>query len=184
MRQQANWRGWLALTALMIVVLAACQPAMESDPVIEVTLDKQGDSADVQMEDGRAIIDVTSPSGIGGMQVTLESGEWPEEVVVHLRLQGLEQLEIGYDQFLISTGLSSNSSPGPGLMLYVTDESGEVESASPSSDIYYPTITPVTEGDTPVTIPLENGYFEIAMPSHFYEVAPESFTVQWIDFYR
>lgn len=184
MRQHTFRRLSLALLAVGLLWLAACQPTTETEPLIQVSMDKQGDTAEVTLEDDRAIIDVTSPQGIGGMHVSLEEGAWPAEVVVRLHLSGLERLEIGYDQFVIATGLSSNSSPDPALMLYVKNENGEVEESSPSSDVYYPTIEIVTDDGSEGSIPLENGYFQVTMPAHFYQTAPDAFTLQWIDFYR
>jgi hypothetical protein len=141
--------------------------------MIDVTFDREkGSSADVTYADGRVFIDVADSWGINGLSARLEEGEWPEEVVVRLRLRGLERLEIHYGNYTIATGRSSNDSPDPPLILTVIDEQGRAQSASPSAYNYYPDIRRTEAG------------FEIALPPHFHQDDYPSFSLQWIDFYR
>ena len=182
-------RAGLACLSLLATLLAAgCAGARTDTNMIAVTLDKASeDTATVRVEDGRAVIDVTSPSGIGGLTATLSGGKWPEEVVVRLRLRGLERLEIGYSNILLSTGVSSTGDPDPPLILTVVDEEGNVQRASPSADIYYPTIRFVdgSQALATLTFPLPEGtVIEVVMPPHFHQQEQTSFWMQWIDFYR
>lgn len=141
--------------------------------MIDVILDRpEGNSAEVTLSDDRLFIDVTDIRGINGLTARLESGSWPEEIAIHLQLDGLEQLEIRYDSYIITTGRSRNESPDPPLMLSVVDEQGQVQTASPSADIYYPDIGRTAGG------------FTITMPPHFFRDHYESFSLRWIDFYR
>ena len=174
------------------MLLAGCAGGNMS--TIEVTLDKPiDDRATVTTDDGRAVIDVTSASGIGGLTATADA--WPDEVVVRLRLRGLEGLEIRYGNVVITTGVASNGGLGSGLTLSVIGEDGTVQSASPSSDLYYPDIRAVTtEGTTNVgplaagerpAFPLPEGsVFELTLPPHFHQDDHPSFSLQWVDFYR
>ncbi len=160
------------LLPLLLLLLSACRPE-GNKPMIDVNLDRPHDSsATVIVADGRAFIDVTDPRGINGLNAQLTTGEWPEEVVVLLRLRGLENLEIGYGDFTITTGRSSNDSPDPPLMLSVVDEQGQVQTASPSADIYFPDIYKTEDG------------FEITLPPHFFQGNYTAFSMRWIDFYR
>jgi hypothetical protein len=163
--------------------------------VINVISDKAADTTEVTIEDGRAVLDVTSASGIGGLTAILNEGEWPQEIVVRLHTRGLERLEIGYANYIIETGVPSSDGIALPLMLTVVDDEGNAERISPSADIYYPDIQAVTAagatavgplatGERPA-IPLpEDGVFEITLPLHFHQEAYESFWMQWIDFYR
>jgi hypothetical protein len=171
----------VAAAGVLGVLLSACGANGEGS-MIQLTTDKPNDRAVVTIEDGRALIDVVSPGGIGGLQATLESGQWPEEIVVRLHLRGLEQLEIAYGAYTLTTGKSSNSSPDPALELTVVEEDGTVQSASPSADMWYPTLT-IGGGSGEIPLP-EDGYFDVAMPPHFFRGDYPSFRVQWIDFYR
>lgn len=164
--------------------------------MIELSLDlPEGNSAELTIEDGRALIDVNDSRGINGVTARLVEGEWPAEIVVRLPLRGLEQLTIQYGNLTIATGVSSSGEPAA-LTITVTDEAGNTQSASPSADIYYPDITAVTPDGTTVAvgplaggqrppIPLPEGSaFEITLPPHFYTAPQDSFAIQWIDFYR
>ena len=93
--------------------------------MIDITFDRpEGSSAELTLDDGRALIDVIDSRGINGMHAQLATGEWPQEIVVLLRLRGLEYLELRYGNYAITTGRSSNESPDPPLILDVTDENG------------------------------------------------------------
>jgi hypothetical protein len=181
----------VAVALLAALLLGGCAGSNMS--AIEVTLDKPiDDRATVTTEDGRAVIDVTSAGGIGGLTATADA--WPEAVVVRLRLRGLEGLEIRYGDVTIATGVSSSGQPSA-LTLSVLDEDGNVQSASPSSDVYYPNIQAVTPDGTTAVGPLaagerppfplpEGSALEITLPPHFHRDDHPSFTLQWIDFYR
>ncbi len=180
----------VAVALLAALLLGGC--AGGNMPAIDVTLDKHDDKVMVTTEDGRAVIEVTSFSGIGGLTATAD--EWPEEVVVRLRVRGLEGLTIRYGDVIITTGVSSTGDP-TALTLSVVDDEGNVQSASPSSDVYYPDIRAITPDGTTAVGPLaagerpafplpEGSAFEIVLPPHFYRDDHPSFTLQWIDFYR
>ncbi len=146
---------------------------MKNNPAIEITFNREeGSSASVTWDDSRVTLDVADPWGINGLNARLTEGEWPEEVVIRLRLRGLESLEILYGDYTIATGVSSTDDPAPPLILTVTDEQGQTQSASPSADVYYPNIRPTADG------------FEITLPPHFHNDSYPSFSLRWIDFYR
>jgi hypothetical protein len=164
--------------------------------MIDVTLDRPStSSAEVTIDDDRAIIDVNDQGGINGLNASLVDGEWPAEIVVRLRLRGLEQLWLRLGDLTIMTGVSSTGAPAPPLTITVVDEAGNTQTASPSSDVYYPDIRAVTPdgttavgplatGERPV-IPLPEGSaFEISLPPAFFNADLDSFSMQWIDFYR
>ena len=181
-----------AVLLVALLALAGCAGGGNGVNSIDVTLDKHDDKVTVTTEDDRAIIEVTSVTGIGGLTATADA--WPEEVVIRLRLRGLEGLGIHYGDFAITTGVSSAGDPAP-LTLSVVDDEGNVQSASPSSDVYYPDIRAVTPDGTTAVGPLaagerpafplpEGSAFEIALPPHFHRDDQPSFTLQWVDFYR
>ena len=100
------------------------------------------------------IRDRTSATGIGGLTATADA--WPAEVVVRLHLRGLEGLTIRYGHVIITSGVSSTGDP-VALTLSVVDEEGNVQSASPSYDIYYPDIRAVTPDGAAEVGPLAAG---------------------------
>ena len=181
-----------AALLLALLVLAGCAGGDGRVDSIDVALDKHDDKVAVAVEDGRAIIDVTSFSGIGGLKATADA--WPEEVAVRLRVRRLEGLTIRYGDVIITTGVASTGDP-VALTLSVVDDEGNVQSISPSSDVYYPDIRAITPDGTTAVGPLaagerpalplpEGSAFEITLPPHFHRDDYPSFTLQWIDFYR
>ncbi len=162
------------LIALTLPALTACAgDLLNRGPRVDVTLDRLEDSsAALTLSPDALRLDVTDNRGINGLTARLDSGSWPEAITVHLRLAGLENLEIQYGNYTITTGRSSNESPDPPLMLSVVDEHGQVQTASPSADIYYPDISRTDDGYT------------ITMPPHFFQDHHETFSLRWIDFYR
>ncbi len=155
-----------------LLLLASCDISGQ-EAMIELTLDRsESASTELTIDDDRALIDVTDPRGINGLTAQLTTGQWPATITVRLRLQGLEQLDIAYDNITLTTGRSSNESPDPPLMLTVTDDQGNAQTASPSADIYYPDIRRTADG------------YEIDLPPHFFNEAQPSFSMRWIDFYR
>lgn len=159
-----------SIVAAVVVVLGGCRTGEPA--LIDVTLDHDDGSTGVTYSGNRAVIEVSDPRGINGLSAVLKSDRWPEEIVIRLPLNGLESLEIQYGNFTIATGRSSNESPDPPLMLSVTDEAGNVQTASPSADMYYPDINRTADG------------FEIFLPPHFFREDYTSFSMRWIDYYR
>lgn len=140
--------------------------------MIDITLDHPADSAAaLSITDGRAFIDVTDPRGINGLTAVLSAGDWPEEIVVLLRLRGLEHLEISYGDYILTTGRSSNESPNPPVTFSVRDENGDATQL-PAPTSANPAIRHTADG------------FEITLPPHFFEDDYSSFSIQWIDYYR
>lgn len=152
--------------------------------MIQITLDKTSDSADVHLDGDRAVIDVRSESGIGGLRAELTEGEWPEEVVIRLHLKGLERLEVGFSEYMVITSVSSTDEPAPLPTVYTISAFNEAKTMTQADSGYYPTIQIVPEEGSQPAIPLQNGYFQIGMPRNFYQGDVEAFTLQWIDFYR
>jgi hypothetical protein len=179
-------RLWLAVGLIIIIVgLVACRPTQETQPMIDVTLDKTGDSAEVIVEDGRAVINVRSERGIGGLRAELTAGTWPAAVAVRLHnMKGLERLEIGFDDYLVTSSVSSTSQPAPLPTVYTISELNEAKVMTDAGRDFYPTIDIVPTDGAQAAIPLEGGYFEIGLPPNFYLGRPDAFTMQWIDFYR
>ena len=161
------------VATILWLALVACASGTEQEPMIDLALDRPDDnSADLTLSDGRALLDVTDHRGINGLNARRVKGQWPAEIVVRLRLRGLERLEIHYGDVTLVTGRSSTDSPDPPLILSVVDADGRVQSAPPSADMYYPDIRHTADG------------FEITLPPHFFRDDYPSFSLQWIDFYR
>ena len=163
----------IIMASMMLMLLLAACSAEARQPMIDIILDRpEVGSATLTLSDDHALIDVTDAHGINGLTAALTEGQWPEQITIHLRLKGLERLEIHYGPYTIATGKSSNDSPDPPLILYVADEDGKVTQAPVSSSIYFPDISRTDDG------------FNVTLPTHFFQEQHPAFSVHWIDFYR
>ena len=171
-------------TILLNFLLMSCasQPANAQsgdEPVFSITAKNQNDQVNFQYMDGAALIDIQSPTGIGSAKLELESGDMPEDMLLRLHLQGLEEIRLISDQVVI---VASGSSSEP----FVINDQRVISSGSEYS------ITPIDPlwikieiiSDQAKKIPLEAVYFENNIPRAFLRNAGSSFEIQWIDFYR
>ena len=153
-------------TILFSFLLVSCggisAGAQPEQPAFIVITKNPDDRVDIQYENGTALIDIQSPTGIGSAALELESGEMPENMILRLHLKGLEgfRLVSGQDQIsasgvenqaLLSAGQESPLQPGHPL--WVEIQPGE-------------------------------GYFEVTVPRQFIQDAGTIFEIEWIDFYR
>lgn len=170
-------------TFLLSVLLVSCagQPAsaQSGEPVFVVTAKNTDDQISIQFDNSAALIDIISPSGIGAATFELESGSMPEQVVLRLHLQGLEEIRLTSSQTSIAASVS-NSDPS------------EVHQRIAAASINTPILPgqplwmeiEIVSEQAVETLPLEEGYFEVTVPRDFLQKAGNSFEAEWIDFHR
>ena len=167
----------------IFLVSCASQPANAQaggEPVFNVTTKNQDDQLDIKHENGVTTVDIHSPTGIGSATFELESGSMPDQLILRLHLTGLEEFRLISDQATLAAHGSSNE------VFNVTGQSviaaGNEYSITPIDPLW--TKVEIVSNQTPKTIPLREGYFEITVPQEFLRSAGNSFEIQWIDFYR
>jgi len=171
----------LLLACILMAGCAAPPGAPEkSPPVFNLTAEGDGNELTVSMEGEIVIIEVQSQSGIGSATIELVSGEFPENILLRLHVQGLEELRLSYSGTAITASVSSRDGRNV-LQSLVTPDEGE-RSITPDSPSWLD-IALVSEQSTP-NIPLDQGYFEITLPEGLLTEADRSFSIQWVDFYR
>jgi hypothetical protein len=124
-------------------------------------------------------VDVQSPTGIGAAAFQLESGVMPENIILRLHLQGLEELRLTSAKETVGASVSSGDTP---IIQERVISSGSESTILPNHPLWM-SIDIVSEQPEPA-IPLQEGYFEIALPVEFLQKAGNSFEIEWIDFYR
>jgi hypothetical protein len=145
-----------------------------------IATDSDGNELTENAQGETTLIEVHSQSGMGSATVELVSGEPPKNIVLQLHLQGLEQFRLLYDGMVVTASVSGNDM-GNVIESATSTEGGE-HSIEPDSPLWLD-IRVVSGKDTP-HIPLDQGYFEIALPKNFLNDGRHSFSIQWIDFYR
>ena len=117
-------------------------------------------------------------SGIGARTVTRTGDKWPDEpLVLKLYLSGLENLEIRVGEEALRFSVLSTGEHRVLVSLLKNGKELQVEKDGP----LWAEVKLVAKKKA---IPLEDGFFEITLPSKFLENNPKSFEVRWIDFYR
>lgn len=144
---------WLASLVVALLLAAACRP-VSGEPTFTVTLTKADDQAEVRWHDPNLVVDITSPSGIGGLGLAWQGSLRGEALLLRLHLSGLEGLQI-------TNGVQTAS-------LSVANS---------------PPYSASTEGDTQgVLVQREEGVFTVTVPAAWLQA--DRLDVQWVDFYR
>lgn len=141
-----------------------------------------GVSSEVMLKDGELIIDIYSESGIGSADILIPARSRPEKVIFRLHLSGLEQLQMAYNDVVVSASVASTPPHLVRQSVIKGDEEGrDIDPSSP----YWSEVTVVSdESESLVAIPLKSGYFELIVPADFLNGEYDSLTISWIDFYR
>ena len=143
----------------------------------EIKTKKSADQVKVKIGNDSATFDVSSPSGIGGVTVTLAKGKWPTTVVLRLHLSGLESLAVSSGKTKLAGSVLSHS--GNTRRLYLTEDRKQGE-REPGTEIKV-----LDAAGKPVKgLPGKGGYFEITLPKALLDSQPKNVELGWIDFYR
>lgn len=167
------------LSFLLVSCAGAPVRAQSGEPDFVVTTNNQDDRVDIQYQNGRVTIDVSSPGGIGSAAFEIKSGDTPEEIILRLHLKGLEDFRIvsARDNIAVSVSTSDPSTVRQRLVI-----AGNESAILPDHPLWLETrIVPEQSGKT---LPLEDGFFEITIPREFIQNMGDSFEIEWIDFYR
>ncbi len=166
----------LGLFLLIMFLMVSCQPQTSPLPSLTViTTEGVQTKVVMQLEGDTAVFDITSPTGIGGANVQLSSGEWRPTVILRFHLNGLEEMTLTYGETATAVNISSTDSQ---IRQSVND--APIDSSSPH---WMKTVIRNEDGSAG-QIPLENGTIEVNLPSDFHTQNPNSFHISWIDFYR
>ena len=170
--------------ALFLASIACCEPApAAAPPEFDIVCRKKDDAVKVALHDGRTVLTVVSPSGIGSATVTRKDERWPQPLVLRLRLRGLESFAVAAGRTALGGAFSSHREGGSRLHLRQEGKEGPpLTNDSP----YWTDIRAFDAQGNPLPkgLPGEGGYFEIALPKALLEEPAKSLNIEWIDFYR
>jgi hypothetical protein len=147
----------------------------------KTTTRRKDDAVEVQANKKKALFIIKSPFGISQAVIERTDEKWPDAVVLRLHLKGLSNLGASNGQVRVEAAVSIQKGKAQVRVWKDGKEGAPLDKKSPLwTDIR------VIRGDgTPAReLPLQNGYFEVALPKAFFEGNPNSITVNWIDFYR
>lgn len=165
----------------MVTILSLGGGGARGQSPLEVTTQRDTDSAEVRLDKEKVIISLHSPHGISQAVIQPSGEKWPDQLILHLHLRGLEHLKVTNGKVTLNAAVSSHESPPESWQFRDVDKTLPLD----AQRAYRMKIRSIDKEGNPATkIPLQDGYFEIQLPSALLEENPKSITVSWIDFYR
>jgi hypothetical protein len=166
---------------LLVVAVVAMNAAVDDTPPFEITTKRDNDRVEVKVEKNKATFSVHSPFGIGHAVIERAEENWPDAVVLRLRLTGLENFRVTNGKVKLE-GSASIQEGKPLVRLW---KDGKQDMPLDAKSPYWMEVRILGgEGKPAKVIPLKEGYFEVALPKALFDGNPKSITVNWIDFYR
>jgi hypothetical protein len=158
------------LSGVALLSLAACAPSARQveGPTFRDTPLKGDPQIVFTTSNDLLLIDITSPTGIGGATIDKTSGQWPPKIVMRLHLKGLEDFKFKYGAKTVEISVSSQNTR---LVREELVQDGQVGPLS-AGDAYWMNVTANPD------------YFDIEAPADFLTSGENTFTIEWIDFYR
>jgi hypothetical protein len=177
------------MRVLILGIAFILQPVSQTGGVsssLSVSLKKIEDRSEVLEESKRTIVSLQSPSGIGHGELHRTRDRWPEELVVRLRIRGLESLKIIADAQALGASVSSQSGEGQSwkMRTRLWRSDNENTALDEKSPLWIRIRAFDANGRASESIPLEEGYFELLLPIALLAANPKSIKLHWIDFYR
>ncbi|MDX1930096.1 MAG: hypothetical protein SFV81_26450 [Pirellulaceae bacterium] len=164
--------------ALSLFAFLATWHSIVDEP-FRITAKRPDDRIEVTSDGAHAIFAIRSPSGISNTTIERTTESWPQKIVLQLRLRGLESFKLSTDKQKLEASVSSQNCAA--RLWKVGEEATPLDPKSP----YWMDLRMLdSEGKPARSIPLENGYIEIQLPTKLFEDNPKSIKVEWIDFYR
>jgi len=166
------FRRYLAvwLSGVALLSLAACAPSARQveGPTFRYTPLKGDPQIVFTTSNELLLIDITSPTGIGGATIDKTAGQWPPKIILRLHLKGLEDFKFKYGAKTVEASVSSQNNK---VVREELVQDGQVTSLN-AGDVYWMNVTS------------NPGYFDIEAPADFLTSGENTFTIEWIDFYR
>lgn len=166
------------ISGLLIVAIAATAAA-DDKPSFKITNRRDNDTVEVRVDKEKTAFIVKSPFGISNTVIERKSEKWPDAVVLHLHLKGLESFQVSNGKVKLEASVSSQD----GTVRLWKD--GKEDAPLDAKCSLWMEIRLVGHDGKPTrAIPLTDGYFEMQLPKVFFEGNPRTITMSWIDFYR
>jgi hypothetical protein len=183
-------KTWLlVLTVALVASFAARRPGTAGEgaapekpsPRFKITTRRRDDAVEVRPSQDKVILAVHSPFGISHAILERLDEHWPSAVVLRLHLKGLEHFRIANGKVTLEGSVAiRDGSPQVRLWKDGREDAG-LDAKSP---FWMDLRIRGADGKPATTIPLKDGYFEMALPRAFLEGDPKALEVSWIDFYR
>lgn len=173
------------MLAIGIALMSITAGSAQEPDRFRVTTHRPDDRITWSLTEERVVFKIQSPVGISKATIARTGERWPETVVLHLRLNGLESIRIVADSLDLRGAVSSQT--GEFRIWKGSEENALLDSESP----YWVEHRFLDrDGNLAKTVqaneklPAKEGLIELRLPKALFEANPDKFTVHWIDFYR
>lgn len=165
----------------LIFFIVASMVAADETPSFKITTRRDNDRVDVETETEKTIFSIKSPFGISHAVFERANEKWPDAVLLRLYLKGLENFKITGGELKLEGSVSLQE--GKPVVRFWKDgkEDAPLDAKSPC---WIDVRILGSDGEPAEELPLQDGYFEMALPKALFKGNPKSITVNWIDFYR
>ncbi len=141
----------LAIGMTLIVIGSLC-----ADEPFKITAKRSDDLVEVKSNDDKTLLVIRSPFGISNATIERTTEQWPDKVVIQLRLKGLESLKLSTDKLKLEASVSSHDG---NVRLW---KDGKEDSPLDSKSPYWMEIEMLgSDGEPTKAIPLKDGSFEM-----------------------
>ena len=165
--------------APILVLTLSVLTCADDTPPFKIVTKRIDDQVDVKSEKDKVVFDVRSPFGISSATIERTTEQWPEKVLIKLRLKGLENFKVSTDKLKLEASVSSQN--GDARIWKGGKEDTPLNSKNP----YWMQIQIMDiDGKPTKALPSRDGYFELQLPKRLFEGNPRAFMLEWIDFYR
>ncbi len=184
MRLLAQRKFGAALLGLgALAMLAGCrpvQPGAGNDMTVSVVTAGAGDSVNLLGSDDMLVADITSERGIGSALLALNPAALPEALLLRLHLHGLEQLTVDNGAQRLEIAVASSAPHAVTQTLIGAEGSQPLQ----EGDEMWAAVALMTEDGSAPAIPLQDGSFDVLLPTGLVDAEHASLDVAWVDFYR
>jgi len=142
---------------------------------------RKEDRLEIRTEERRLVIEVHSPFGISAARVERTDAKWPGEVVVRLRLRGLESFRAQTKSCVLSVSVLSHS---PHQCLTKLSVNGKAREIKPEGPTALKVERFQADGKPAEGLPGPGGWFDVHLPPIMLRDQPAELDLRWIDFYR
>lgn len=136
---------------------------------------KRDDTVTAKAKQDNVVIDIVSPSGIGGTSITRKTATWPDRMILRFHLAGLENVSVTANTLTLSASVLSHGE----FTKHVHWTPDHLEALDPG---LLRTFT--ADGKPTDKLPGKGGWFELTIPQRMFDQAGDKLEINWIDFYR
>ncbi len=165
------------LIASLLMLMFASQIQASQVTGVNVSTRSSGTGISVIVSNDKAVLTVSSQKGIGQATMTRSGEAWPKEVVVRLKLSGLESLKLTADKTTLSWSVSSHDDHPTTMTVLCNGEEKVLEKDDPL-------FSSVTHPHADEASPKAEGYFEVKIPQSVLRPELKEIRLEWIDFFR